>query len=865
MLKMSISSTKASTGLAGLDDIVHGLRIGDNVVWQVDNVSDYEQFVAPYVNNAKKQSRRIVYIRFASHPPLLSEKDGVTVYKVDPEAGFEVFSTQIHNIANKEGEGVFYVFDCLSDLLSFWATDLMIGNFFQITCPRLFELDTIAYFGLIRNSHSFKTIARIRETTQLLLDVFNVKNRIHVHPLKVFNRYSPTMFLPHVMQGEKFFPITNSADAAKLFSYISKTATDNKRLLDYWDRIFLKATALIEDRASDEEKSKMIEQLCRIMIGREEKMLALARENFSIEDLLQIKSKMIGTGYIGGKAVGMLLARKILQRDKSVNWAEQLEQHDSFYIGSDVFYSYIVQNGWWKQLMEQKTPEKYFSAAGDLMKKLLSGKFPHEIREQFQELIEYFGQSPIIVRSSSLLEDSFGNVFAGKYESIFCVNQGNPDERYHAFEDAIRRIFASTMNEDALFYRMQKGLDQQEEQMALLVQRVSGSHRDGFFLPDLAGVGISYNTFVWNPDMDPKAGMLRLVYGLGTRAVNRVEDDYPRIVALDQPLLKPLAGIRDERKFSQHKVDALSTKCNCHSTVELNDLLAEIGAGNVQKFADEDHEAESIASGMGLKDRKYWIMNFDRFLSGSGFPATMQKMLKFLESQYGHPVDTEFTVNFGSEDKMSINLLQCRPLQTKGGQIKVHIPENVPSDRLIIRTKGNFMGGNISLSLKRMVYVDPANYVKLEPSARYDIARLIGRLNRMIDDREKTPLMLIGPGRWGTTSPSMGVPVNFSEINKASVLVELSFKTANLVPEISFGTHFFQDLVETDIFYSAVFRERPDTVFNETALLKGDNILGKLLPEYSQYADTVQVRDLGDNEVEIVSDVVKQDLVCFRR
>ena len=156
--------------------------------------------------------------------------------------------------------------------------------------------------------------------------------------------------------------------------------------------------------------------------------------------LFDLQSRLIGSGFIGGKAAGMLLAQKILFKEKSLDWGKYLEPHDSFYIGSDVFYSYIVENGWWNLLMKQKTKDGYFAVAPEMKENLLQGKFPEQIRERFQEIIEYFGQSPIIVRSSSLLEDSFGNAFAGKYESIFLVNQGDPERRYSELEEAVRRL-----------------------------------------------------------------------------------------------------------------------------------------------------------------------------------------------------------------------------------------------------------------------------------------------------------------------------------------------------------------------------------------------------------------------------------------
>ncbi|MHC4501061.1 MAG: PEP/pyruvate-binding domain-containing protein, partial [Planctomycetota bacterium] len=355
----------ASTGLKGLDAVLSGLQKGDNVVWQVDSIDDFRSLVNPFVAQALRDNRKVVYMRFASHEPLVQAQAGITIYDLDASSGFEGFSTQVHNIVSKEGKEAHYVFDCLSDLLIAWATDLMIGNFFAITCPYLFELDTIAYFALLRKNHSFKTVARIRETTQLLLDLYNVEGRFYVHPLKVWKRYSPTMFLPHMQEAESFVPITNSVDAVRLISYISEAGLEaSQRVLDFWDRLFLRAEELSElASASVQDKRQTVEQLCRIMIGREPKILSLATKNFPLEDLLLIKSRLIGTGFIGGKAVGMLLANKIVRSDPSFEWERILEPHDSFYVGSDVFYTYLVENGWWKLRMEQRTKEGYFKVA----------------------------------------------------------------------------------------------------------------------------------------------------------------------------------------------------------------------------------------------------------------------------------------------------------------------------------------------------------------------------------------------------------------------------------------------------------------------------------------------------------------------
>ncbi len=858
---MSISSV--STGIKGLDKTLNYLQMGDNVVFQVEDIEDYKKFVNPYIESSLVKDRRIVYMRFAKHPPLVESSGKVKVYKLNADAGFESFSTQVHYIIRQEGRDVFYVFDSLSDLLLTWATDLMIGNFFVITCPYLFELNTVAYFAILRNRHSFKTIARIRETTQVLLDVYNYQGKMCVHPIKAWQRYSPTMFLPHIMEGDEFVPILNSADASILFSYLNQANTPGaERNLDYWDRIFLQATEMLEKPKDMEERQKMVEQLSRVLIGREKRMLSLIKEYFSLEDLIEIKERLIGTGFIGGKSTGMLLARNILRKDPKVKWSEHLEMHDSFYIGSDVFYSFIVQNGLWRTLMSHKTKENYFKSARELKDKMLKGSFPEEVREHFQLMLEYYGQSPIIVRSSSLLEDAFGNAFAGKYESYFCANQGTPEERYEKFVEAVRKIFASTMNIDALTYRQQRRLDQQDEQMALLVQRVSGSHRKNYFFPELAGVGLSYNTFVWKKGLDPKAGMLRLVFGLGTRAVNRMENDYPRIVALDDPLIKPFAKPEDAGRFSQHCVDVLNLEENLFQSMFFSEVLDEDLEARLDLIASRDIEAGERMRSAG-KNKDVWLLTFDELLSSTQFSKLMSKMLKRLESVYSYPVDIEFTANFNAHGKMRINLLQCRPFQTKGHHSRVQIPDKIKKNKILLKQEGNFMGGSVYENISLIIYIDPKGYSKLPLSEKYNVARLVGKINKTINNRAEMPTILFGPGRWGTTTPAMGVPVTFSEINNMAAIAEIAYKEGSLIPDLSFGTHFFQDMVEMNIFYMAVYPEQEKVIFNISAMESMSNLLEEFAPEDCQYADVVRVYNVREKNLILLSDIVAQEMVCF--
>ena len=838
-----------TTGLPGLDAILGGLRLGDNVVWRVDSVDDYRAFIAPYVEAALEAKRRVVYIRFAAHAPVVSPATASAVYDLDALRGFESFTVRLHHIIGQEGNEVFYVFDCLSDLLDAWATDSMIANFFQVTCPYLFKLDTVAYFALMRGAHSFATIDGIRTTTQLLIDLYNEGGTLYLHPLKVWQRTSPTMFLPHRHQSGQFIPITVSCEATSLFNRLLDGALGNlERHLDSWERLFMRATDLAESQREDAERQAMVEQLCRLLIGRDERILGLARRYLTLDDLLSIKKRLIGTGFIGGKSVGMLLARAILHSESKDEWDDILEPHDSFYIGSDLFHSYIVSNGWWQLFMWQRSETGYITGGLQLRQLILEGTFPEEIRREFQKMLEHFGQYPIIVRSSSLLEDGFGNAFAGKYDSFFCVNQGSPEERLLQFIEAVKQVYASTLSEEALQYRLQRGLAYQEEQMALLIQRVSGAYHGNYFFPAFAGVGISYNTFVWRHDLDPTAGMLRLVVGLGTRAVDRLEGDYPRIAALDQPLVVPHPDQESRKRFTQHDVDVLDIAQNSWRTVPLAEVQAEEKILPLELFADRE-------SGAG------WFVTFDRLLTKSDFGAVMRRLLSTLEQAYAYPVDIEFAGTFSSTGKLYLNLIQCRPLQTRGVQSKrVEIGE-APDASTLFRSEGSFMGGSVAQPIGRAIAVDSEAFMTLTLSDKYELARLVGRLNRQVVSRDNVPTLLIGPGRWGTSTPRLGVPVKFAEINGMTAIAEVAFSAGGLQPELSFGTHFFQDLVETGIFYVALNPDRKGCFLNTELLRRLPNRLAELLPDDARFAEVVQVVDL-DKGYQLLADIVSQRVVC---
>lgn len=866
---MHAYETTFTTGLPGLDRALKGVLPGDNIVWQVDSIKDYQALVTPYVEAGIHSGRRMVYFRFASHPPMVPPDTQVDTINLDPNAGFETFIAHIHQVIERAGRGALYVFDCLSELAADWYSDQMLGNFFMLTCPYLFDLETVAYFALFRNHHSSRALQPIFETTQLFLDVYRYRETRYIYPMKVHLRYSSTMNMLHEWKGDEFRPVTASALISSILTSVNWSGLDADIRPGFWERAFAEGeevlAAVKAGRCSPERGEEMFRRLSRMMVSRDPGMLRLLSRYMGLEDVLEIRRRMIGSGLVGGKTVGMLLARRILQRH-SERFAMLLEAHDSFYIGSDVFFTFLVRNGAWWVREKQKNPQTFLEGSELARQRILTGKFPDYMVKQFEQMLNYFGQAPIIVRSSSLLEDNFGNSFAGKYESVFCPNQGPRERRLEDFMSAVRTIYASSMSERALRYREQKGLLEQDEQMALLVMRVSGAVHGHYFYPHAAGVAFSYNPYVWNENIDPKAGVMRLVFGLGTRAVDRSDDDYTRVVALNAPERRPETNFEEVRQYAQRRIDFLDLDANRLVSGHFLDVIAASPDVPARMFASTD---SGSSWGMEHASRPSWVLTFDKLLGTTAFVEDMREMLRVLHEAYDYPVDVEFTLNFLDEHEYRIHVVQCRPLPVKGMDTTAAVPLDVPKGNRIIAASGAVIGHSRHIRIDRIVYVKPEIYGQLALQQRHDVARLIGRLNESISPRGSENVLLIGPGRWGTSCPSLGIPVSFSEINHIAVVCEIVTMRENLVPDVSLGTHFLNELIEMDMLYLALFPQKGGNYLCREFLEQAPNRLLEFAPEEGMWADAVKVIAAeglsgGAGGIFLSSDALKQQVICYR-
>ena len=612
--------------------------------------------------------------------------------------------------------------------------------------------------------------------------------------------------------------------------------------------------------------------LIKRMISDQLPYIGVAKHIFSIADLRYIFSRRIGSGKIGGKAAGLMLAWRILQGESP---DDPIGRHvaipRSFFIGTEVIYEFRLING-----LDHYMNQKYRSLADirdeypRIVEAHLEGNFSPGIIQQLSNVLASMGDSPLVVRSSSLLEDNFGYAFAGKYNSYFCPNQGTAEENLRDLLDAVRLVYASTLNPDAILYRQKHGLIDYDERMAILIQEAIGHRFGRYYFPTLAGVAFSQNPFRWNNQIRREDGFLRLVWGLGTRAVERVSNDFPRLIALSHPQLRPETTARDICQHSQWSIDVIDLEDNSFKTVSIFDVL-NAGYPHLRHIASinrGDYLEEIVSLGSRRGNDEY-VLTFNTLVRDRRFVELMRGALQRLEATYGRPVDVEFAVdivpNYPHTD-YQLHVLQCRPLSQRSEGGPVTIPHDIPPQDILF-TSHHLVPDGRADNIRYIIYIAPQTYYTIQdPTLRQELARAIGRLNKRLEDER---FVLIGPGRWGSANIELGVHVTYADIFNTKVLIEMAVAHNGHMPELSYGTHFFQDLVEAGIHSLALhLGSGPESGrFDWAFFADAPNALAELLPSDAPLAGLLKVIDLavlpGDRRLQVLMNGQREEAVGF--
>jgi hypothetical protein len=566
--------------------------------------------------------------------------------------------------------------------------------------------------------------------------------------------------------------------------------------------------------------------LIRKIISDQLAYISIAKDWLTVEDLIKIRRRKIGNGKIGGKAAGLVLAASILKQVAEKETRDRLYIPESYFIGSDLIYIYMSANGlshWNEQ--KYKPDNQIISEYPRIQQEFMAGEFPPDILEKLQDMLDEIGPRPIIVRSSSQLEDNFGTSFAGKYDSYFCPNQGTRSENLRALSQAIALTYASTLKPEALLYRRNKGLQDYDERMAILIQEVQGENFGPYFMPHGAGVAFSRNLYRWSPMIRREDGFIRLVWGLGTRAVERVGNDYPRLIALSHPLLQPDDSVEALRHYSQQFIDLIDIEKNQFRTLPIHEVLQpEYPPLRYLTQIEEEGYFSSLRGRIRTPEIPKLAVTFSEFLRRTPFTSTIKNILRILESDYHSAVDIEFTVQVTDPQSLRpdirISLLQCRPQSHLAATQTVKLPQHLRDNEIIFSTHFMVPKG-YAPGLLYLLFVVPEKYFSLPtPALRREVGSQIGRLNKLLPPKS---FLCIGPGRWGTVNSDLGIFVSYTDIHNAAALVELSGKGIGPAPDPSFGTHFFQDLMEAQIYPLALFLDREDVAFNRDFFYNSPN------------------------------------------
>lgn len=583
----------------------------------------------------------------------------------------------------------------------------------------------------------------------------------------------------------------------------------------------------------------------RFLTGQLE-FVNVAKNHVEISDFHELLQRMIyppdGHGRIGGKAAGLFLAQKIITRYGADAGVTEVQLPRTWHITSDGLVEFVKSNHLEDVLTHKyKEIEEVRREYPDIIQVFKHSEFPPHLVKGLSSALDEVGERPLIVRSSSLLEDRFGAAFSGKYKSLFLANQGSKQERLSALTNAISEVFASTLGPDPIEYRAERNLLDFKEGMAILIQEVVGTKVGHYFLPAFAGVAFSHNEFRWSPRIRREDGLLRLVPGLGTRAVDRVGDDFPILCAPGQPGLRVNATPEEVTRYSPRNVDAINLSTSRFETVPLAEFLRAWGGQipNIENLVSvhRDGHLQPPLLGQIDFDNDDLVMTFEGLLTRTPFIKQMRDLLALMQDKFGVPVDIEF-----ASDGRQLFLLQCRAQSAGHYCAPAPIPRDLPRETLIFTANRHVSNGDVP-NITHIVYVDPERYAKLDSLEQLlAVGRAIGRLNKLLPKRQ---FILMGPGRWGSRGDiKLGVRVTYSDINNSAMLVEIARKAGDYTPDLSFGTHFFQDLVEASIRYLPLYPDEEGVVFNEPFLTHSGNILADLVPEYRNLSKTVQVIDV---------------------
>lgn len=510
----------------------------------------------------------------------------------------------------------------------------------------------------------------------------------------------------------------------------------------------------------------------------------------------------VGDGGYGGKARGLIEARDVLgEQFRAEEFPElRVEIPTTTVLTTELFDAFMERNGLYEAALSGAPDDRIALA-------FQGGDLPVEYVGDLRALVEQTAGRPLAVRSSSLLEDALAHPFAGIYETKMIPNdQADPSVRFKRLVEAIKFVYASTFFRAAAGYIQATDRTLQDEKMAVVVQEVVGERHQDRFYPHMSGVCRSYN-YYRTGTAKPEEGVVNLALGLGKTIVDGgVSWSYSPAHPKVRP---PFASVGELMKNTQLGFWTVNMgKPQSYDPTKETEYLLELSLEDADyddtlQFVASSYDAsrDRLSPGVGVKGPR--VLDFAPLLDLGLWPvnAVIKRLLEIFETATGSAVEIEFAMTFPKsyDDKARLSFLQVRPMMVSTERVEV--AEDAGDSANLLLASDRVMGNGVVDSLSDVVYVKPETFeARLTPT----IAGELESLNRSLLAARK-PYLLVGFGRWGSSDPWLGIPVNWGQIGGAKVIVESTLEGMTVEP--SQGAHFFHNISSFRVSYFTVHHE----------------------------------------------------------
>lgn len=506
----------------------------------------------------------------------------------------------------------------------------------------------------------------------------------------------------------------------------------------------------------------------------------------------------IGEGSIGGKARGLAFLDSMIKRHREFNEFQNLlvTIPRTVVISTDVFDEFMEEN------------DLYFYALSDvtdreILERFVRARLPFRIHEDLYTFISHI-DGPIAIRSSSLLEDSHYQPFAGIYSTFMIPNIHNNERlMMDMLSTAIKCVYASVFYADSKAYMTATHNLIDEEKMAIVLQEVVGNQHNHRFYPAISGVARSLNYYPIEPEK-PEDGIVQIAFGLGKHIVDggitlRFVPKYPRkILQLSSP---QTALAETQKTFYALDLRPESFRPAVDDTVNLLKLNIEDAEGdNTMKFVASTYDFENNMLRDGVLHHGKRVITFANILKNNYIPLAdiLQRILQVGQQEMNNPIEIEFAVNLHSPEGMPkiFSLLQIRPIVNLNEEPHENL-EAVSQEEILLKSN-SALGNGVIDNVYDFIYIRPETF---NAANNLEVAHRIETINHQYL-KEGRNYILVGPGRWGSSDPWLGIPVKWPQISAARVIVESGL--ANYKVDPSQGTHFFHNLTSFEVGYFTI-------------------------------------------------------------